>query len=246
MKTFLERLNKEWLFWDGGMGTLLQEMGLRGGELPETWNLTRPEAILKIQSDYLRAGSDVITTNTFGANRLKYPDDLEEVVTAAVNLAKRAREEAGRPDAFVALDLGPTGRLLSPLGELDFEDAVSIFAETVKIGVNTGADLIIIETMSDTYEEKAAVLAAKENSKLPVVATNVYDENGKLLTGGGVEPTVALLEGLGVDALGINCGTGPKNMLPVVERLVKAASVPVLVSPNAGLPEWRTAGPFTI
>ena len=233
---FIEQLGREWLFFDGGMGSLLQERGLAAGELPETWNITRPEEIQSIHRAYLDAGSDIINTNTFGANALKFPDNLREIVEAAVAHAKEARRQAGREDAFIALDIGPTGRLLQPLGDLPFEQAVELFGEVVRIGAAAGADLVLIETMSDSYELKAAVLAAKENCDLPVLATVIFDENGKLLTGGTVDAVVALLEGLGVDALGVNCGLGPKQMVPIVKRLTEVSSLPVIVSPNAGLP----------
>lgn len=233
---FIERLGKEWLFFDGGMGSILQERGLAAGELPETWNITHVDEIQSIHRAYLDAGSDIINTNTFGANALKFPDNLREIVEAAVAHAKEARRQAGREDAYIALDIGPTGRLLQPLGDLPFEQAVELFGEVVRIGAAAGADLVLIETMSDSYELKAAVLAAKENCDLPVLATVIFDENGKLLTGGTVDAVVALLEGLGVDALGVNCGLGPKQMVPIVKRLTEVSSLPVIVSPNAGLP----------
>lgn len=231
-----ERLGKEWLFFDGGMGTILQERGLAAGELPEIWNITHPDEILSIHRAYLDAGSNIINTNTFGANALKYPENLREIVEAAVAHAKEARHQSGREDAYIALDIGPTGRLLQPMGDLPFEQAVELFGEVVRIGAAAGADLVLIETMSDSYELKAAVLAAKENCSLPVLATVIFDENGKLLTGGTVDSVVALLEGLRVDALGVNCGLGPKQMLPIVQQLVKVSSLPVIVNPNAGLP----------
>ena len=231
-----ERLGKEWLFFDGGMGTILQERGLAAGELPEIWNITHPDEILSIHRAYLDAGSNIINTNTFGANALKYPENLREIVETAVAHAKEARRQSGREDAYIALDIGPTGRLLQPMGDLPFEQAVELFGEVVRIGAAAGADLVLIETMSDSYELKAAVLAAKENCSLPVLATVIFDENGKLLTGGTVDSVVVLLEGLRVDALGVNCGLGPKQMLPIVQQLVKVSSLPVIVNPNAGLP----------
>ena len=243
-KGLLERLGKEWLVFDGGTGSILQSKGLRGGELPETWNLIRPEDIIDLHCGYLRAGCDIFNTNTFGANALKFPDNLEEIVTAAVNNAKEARRRAGREDAYVALDIGPTGKLLEPLGDLPFERAVELFGEVVRYGSRAGADLVLIETMSDSYEAKAAVLAARENCSLPVCITVTFDEKGKLLTGGSVDSTVALLEGLRVDALGVNCGLGPEQMIPIVRRLTEVCSVPVIVNPNAGLP--RTEGGRTV
>ena len=235
-RPLLERLGREWLFFDGGTGTILQEKGLKGGELPEKWNLSRPEDIIDLHCGYLNAGCDIFNTNTFGANALKYPEDLSQIVEAAVALAKEARRRTGRGDAYIALDIGPTGRLLEPLGDLPFEKAVDLFGEVVRIGAAAGADLVLIETMSDSYESKAAVLAAKENCDLPVLITNVYDSTGKLLTGGTVDSTVAMLEGLRVDGLGVNCGMGPEQMIPIVQRMTETASVPILVNPNAGLP----------
>lgn len=243
-KDLRERLGKEWLVFDGGTGSILQSKGLKGGELPETWNLKRPEDIIDLHCGYLRAGCDIFNTNTFGANALKFPDNLEEIVTAAVENAKEARRRAGREDAYVALDIGPTGKLLEPLGDLPFEKAVELFGEVVRYGSRAGADLVLIETMSDSYEAKAAVLAAKENCDLPVCITVTFDEKGKLLTGGSVDSTVALLEGLRVDALGVNCGLGPEQMIPIVKRLTEVCSVPVIVNPNAGLP--RTEGGRTV
>ena len=243
-----EILGKRRLFLDGGTGTSLQKLGLKAGERPETWNLLHPERIESLHRAYLDAGADIIYTNTFGANRLKYPEggefSLEEVVKSAVNIAKRAQIACGREDSsWVALDIGPSGKLLRPLGDLDFEDAVALFAEVVGYGAAAGADLVVIETMGDSYELKAAVLAAKENSELPVIATAAFDERARLLTGGTPEAMTALLEGLRVDALGLNCGLGPREMLPLAERFAAAASLPVAAAPNAGLPrqvEGRT------
>lgn len=229
-----DEFGKRMLFFDGGMGSLLQEKGLKQGELPETWNLKKPEELIRIHREYLEAGADIVLANTFGANRFKY-DNLDEIIAAGIANAKTAVRESGKK-AYVALDMGPTGKLLKPMGTLDFEEAVSVYAEVVRAGEKAGADLILIETMSDTYELKAAVLAAKENSSLPVMATVVFDEGHKLLTGASPENVVALLEGLRVDALGINCGLGPKQMKPIFERLAQFASVPLIIMPNAGLP----------
>ncbi|MBQ6385387.1 MAG: homocysteine S-methyltransferase family protein [Lachnospiraceae bacterium] len=246
MKTFLERLGKERLYFDGGTGSLLQARGLKGGELPERWNITHPDVIADVARSYFEAGSDVVNTNTFGANRLHFPDpdELEKIVTSAVALAKEGRRLAGRPDGYVALDIGPTGRLLKPMGDLDFEEAVSVFAETVRIGAAAGADLILIETMSDALEAKATVLAARENADLPVCVTTVYDAGGKLLTGGTVASVIPMLEGLRVDALGLNCSLGPRQMLPIARELMEYASIPVICCPNAGLP--RSEGGKTV
>lgn len=239
----LERLGKELLFYDGGMGTLLQEKGLQPGELPETWNLTHQEDVIDIHRQYLDAGSDIILTNTFGANALKFHDGdykLKNIVEAAVGNVRTAMEQSGTSQtAYIALDIGPTGKLLKPLGDLSFEDAYDAFKEVMIYGEQAGADLIHIETMSDSYELKAAVLAAKENTNLPVFATTIFDEKGKLLTGADIPAVVALLEGLNVDALGINCGLGPEQMLPILKQMAEYASVPLIVKPNAGLPVQR-------
>ncbi len=229
------------LILDGGMGTLLQDEGLAPGELPERWNLARPDVIRGIHRAYYDAGSHVVNTNTFGANTLKFSrDELETIVSAAIKLAKEAAEECvSAHPKWVALDIGPTGRMLKPYGDLAFEDAVACFAETVRLGVKHGADLIMIETMNDSYETKAALLAAKENSTLPVFVSNAYGEDGKLMTGADPAAMVALLEGMGADAVGVNCSLGPKALAPVVEQYVTYASVPVLLKPNAGLPRVK-------
>jgi len=236
-----ERLGKELLFLDGGMGTLLQAEGLAPGELPETWNIEHPEKVEAIHRRYYEAGSDVVLANTFGANVCKFHDDrytVEEVIRAGIANAKRAGEQIGK-ETYVALDMGPTGKLLKPMGDLDFDDAYEAFTEAVRYGEKYGADLIHIETMSDTYEVKAAILAAKENSSLPVFVTMIFDERGKLLTGGDVPSVVAMLEGLRVDALGLNCGLGPKQMLPILNDLRRYTSLPIIVKPNAGLPKQK-------
>ena len=226
------------------MGTLLQEKGLRPGELPEVWNLEHTEEIVDIHRQYFEAGSDIVLTNTFGANALKFHSgdyDLEDIITAAVVSAKEGAYLGVHDDreVYVAMDIGPTGKLLKPLGDLDFETALAAFGEAARYGEAAGADLIHIETMSDMYEMKAAVLGAKENTSLPVFATMIFDEKGKLLTGGDVAAAVAMLEGLRVDALGINCGLGPEQMLPILEEIMKYTSLPVIVKPNAGLPRQR-------
>ena len=247
MTELMEEIRKRIVFFDGGTGSLLQANGLKPGELPETWNILHPEIVTKLHYDYLEAGADIVKTNTFGANGLKFNDaseyGLDEIVTAAMENAKKAVSKAG-DKGYIALDIGPTGKLLKPLGDLGFEEAYRLFSDVVAIGAREGADLVLIETMSDSYEVKAAVLAAKENCNLPVFATMIFDSKGKLLTGGTVESTVALLEGLGVDALGINCGLGPVQMKGILAYIMKAASVPVIVNPNAGLP--RSEGGRTV
>ncbi|MBS7219957.1 MAG: homocysteine S-methyltransferase family protein [Clostridiales bacterium] len=233
---FRDKLKNSRIVLDGGMGTLLQEMGLKPGEAPEIWNITNPGKITEIHREYYNAGSNVISTNTFGVNPLKYTDsEVEKMIEAAFLCAKKAAENF-KGDRYIALDIGPTGRLLKPLGDLAFEDAVSAFSKVVKEGVKNNADLIVIETMNDSYETKAAVIAAKENSELPIIVTNVYDESAKLMTGADIEAMIVMLEGLSVDALGMNCSLGPAQMKEFVPEFMKKSSIPVAVVPNAGLP----------
>ncbi len=226
MISFGEKL----MFIDGAMGTMLGEVT----GAPEILCITEPERIRRIHKSYLESGADVITTNTFGANRLKLAGSgysVNEVVKSAVALA---RETAG-DKATVTLDIGPTGALLEPMGTLPFEEAYAVFSEVVRAGLD--ADMISVETMTDTYELKAAVLAAKENSDLPVLATVSIDERGRLLTGANLASVVAMLEGLGVDALGLNCGLGPVQFREFFEELRAITSIPIALLPNAGLPE---------
>ena len=229
------------VYLDGGMGTLLQKQGMKPGEHPERWNLSHPEVITAIHRDYFDAGSNVVNTNTFGANSLQFEaEELERIICAAVENAKAARDASSNPaPKFVALDIGPTGRMLKPYGDFDFEDAVSVFAQTVQIGAACGVDLIFIETMNDSYETKAALLAAKENSDLPVFVSNAYGSDGKLMTGANPAAMVAMLEGMRADAIGVNCSLGPDALAPIVREYLTYASVPVLLKPNAGLPQMR-------
>ncbi len=233
-----EFLKNNILYLDGGMGTLLQKEGLSPGELPERWNISHSDIITKIHRDYFDAGSNVVSTNTFGANVLKFSlPELDEIICAAVENAKKAKKEStSLQEKWIALDIGPTGRMLAPYGDFDFEDAVNVFAQTIKTGIKYGVDLIFIETMNDSYETKAALLAAKENSDLPVFVSNAYGEDGKLMTGASPAAMVAMLEGMGADAVGINCSLGPKALSAVCEEYLRYASVPVILKPNAGLP----------
>ena len=236
--TFSEFLKDNIVYLDGGMGTLLQAKGLKPGDAPERWNISHPDVICVIHRDYFDAGSNVVCTNTFGANTLKYSkDELEKIIRAAVKNAADARAQSSSAgEKFIALDIGPSGKLLKPLGDLDFEDAVGVFAETVRIGASCGVDLILIETMNDSYETKAALLAAKENSDLPVIVCNAYGEDGKLMTGASPAAMAAMLEGMGAAALGANCSLGPRQLRGVAIELLRNASVPVILKPNAGLP----------
>lgn len=232
--SFIDKFGKELLFFDGAMGTMLQKNGLQAGELPELINLSKPDVILKIHKEYLDAGCDIVTTNTFGANALKF-ENTEEIVNSAVKIAKKAVSGVSR-ECFVALDIGPLGKLLKPYGDLDFDDAYDLFRQQMTAGEKAGADLILIETMGDLYEIKAAVLAAKENTRLPVLVSLIFDEKGKLLTGADIATAVITLEGLGVDGIGINCGLGPDQMLGLIKEMIKYSSTPVFIQPNAGLP----------
>ena len=236
---FVELLKNRVLMLDGGMGTQLQARGLQPGEIPELWNLAHPADVQAVHAAYFAAGSDIVLTNTFGASPAKYHGEapLGEVIAAAVRNARAAAEAAGGRPRFVALDVGPTGRLLKPAGDYAFDDAYASFAEQIRLGAAAGAELVVIETMSDTYELKAAVLAAKENCSLPVIATVALGEDGKLLTGASPEVVGALLEGLHVDAVGFNCGLGPDLLLPYLKRLASSTNLPLVVKPNAGLPK---------
>ncbi len=241
---FREVLGRQILFFDGGMGTLLQERGLKTGEVPETWNVLHPEIVRQIHKEYLLAGSNVISANTFGVNAFKckhLPYTVEALVTAGIQLVKEAIQEIQevqeqKQPMYTALDIGSIGKLLKPLGEISFDEAYKTFQEIIIAGDKAGADLILIETVSDSYEIKAAVLAAKENSNLPVVVTMIFDESGKLLTGGDVASVTAMLEGLGVDAVGFNCGLGPEQMKNLLPQLTACCSLPIVINANAGLP----------
>ena len=236
--SFLSDQSGKVFFLDGAMGTQLQEKGLRPGEIPELWNVSRLDDVRGVHAAYFAAGADMVYANTFGANGAKYHGDapLAEVIAAGVSLAKEAASAAGGR-RFVALDVGPTGRLLKPAGDFEFDAAYDAFAEQIRIGAEAGADAVAIETMGDAYELKAAVLAAKENCNLPVLATVALGDDGKLLTGATPECVAAILDGLRVDAIGLNCGLGPDMMLPFLKRLVAATTLPVAVKPNAGLPK---------
>lgn len=238
----LNLLGKKLLFFDGAMGTMLQKNGLKSGEIPELLNLTRPELIENIHREYLEAGADIVTTNTFGANPLKSEAvgaSIDEIISAAVSTAKKACTAYSTPEKprFVAFDMGPTGHLMEPIGDLSFDYCYSQYSEVAKTAEKYGADLILIETMSDTYEAKAAVLAVKENTSLPVFLTMTFDETGKTLTGADIDVMSAMFEGLRVDCLGINCGLGPKQISAMMGRLCEISSIPVMAQPNAGLPQ---------
>ena len=259
MKKLCDILGKELLFFDGGTGTVLQGMGLTPGELPETWNSKYPDRIVQLHYNYFAAGSNIVNTNTFGAFITKFPLELERLIKAAIDNANAARDKilAENPNGnyYIAFDIGSCGKLLKPMGDLDFEDCVNLFKKTFRAAFPLALEkapcglakinCVMIETMNDGYESKAAVLAAKETMEelglaenaLPIIVSNVYDKECRTLSGSCPETMVAMLEGLGVSAVGVNCSLGPLEMKPTVERLCRAASVPVLVKPNAGLPK---------
>ncbi len=235
----LKLLKEKLVILDGGLGTLLQAQGLSAGEHPERWGITKKELLSTIHKSYFDAGSNIVCANTFGANVLKFDEEeLDLIIKNAIENARLGAEmSASKKEKFVALDIGPTGKLLKPYGDLDFERAVEIFAKTVRLGAKYGADLIMIETMNDIYETKAALLAAKENSSLPVFVSNAYGADGKLMTGATPSAVIALLEGMGADAIGVNCSLGPKQLSPIVKEYLELSSLPVIVKANAGLPE---------
>ncbi len=235
----------EFILLDGAMGTMLQSAGLPVGALPEVWNLTQPETVAAIQRRYVEAGSRIIYANTFGANRHKVAKSGHTVAELIAGGVRAAKEAARGTDTRVALDLGPIGQLLEPLGTLSFDEAYDIYREMVVAGAEAGADLIVFETMSDLYEVKAGVLAAKENTDLPVWVTMTFEATGRTFVGVTVAAMALTLTGLGVDALGFNCSLGPKELLPMVEELRRWTHLPLILKPNAGLPDPAT-GEYTI
>ena len=235
----------EFILLDGAMGTMLQNAGLPVGALPEVWNLTQPDTVAAIQRRYVEAGSQILYANTFGANRHKVAKSgytAAELIAGGVRAAKQAAQGT---DTKVALDIGPIGQLLEPLGTLSFDEAYDIYKEMVVAGEAAGADLIVFETMSDLYEVKAGVLAAKENTSLPVWVTMTFEATGRTFVGVTVPAMALTLTGLGVDALGFNCSLGPKELLPMVEELRRWTHLPLILKPNAGLPDPAT-GAYTI
>lgn len=227
-------LNKKVIVFDGAMGTMIQREGLVGGEIPDLYNVENPEIVKKIQKEYVDAGADIITTNTFGSNSFKLnetPYSVDTVISAAVNIIKEIRK-----DQLIALGLSSTGKLLEPIGSLTFEDAYNTFKEQVIAGVNAGADIILLETFSDLQETRAAILACKENSSVPVFCTMTFQDNGRTLTGTDPKTFVNVVQDLGIDVLGVNCSLGPKEIAPIVEEILEYSLLPVMVQPNAGLP----------
>lgn len=232
-----ERLGKDLLIFDGAMGTQLQNAGLKAGEIPEVYNIEHPDIIIDIHTRYLQAGADFITTNTFGCNPLKMADSgycYCDLLKAAVNNAKIARERVN-PNAYIVLDIGPIGQLLEPLGTLSFDEAYEMISSQILM-VKDDVDVVLLETMTDLYEVKAGILAVKENSDLPVFVTMTFEQNKRTLTGTDPLTFVNVVEGLGVDALGVNCSLGPNELKPIIEDILSVANTPVMIQPNAGLP----------
>ena len=239
---FFDAFSKKHLVFDGGMGTMLLAAGLRAGASPDEWNITNPDAVRAVHAAYLGAGADVITTNTFGSNVLRMkrsaytPAALAE---AGVQLVKQAIDASGK-SAYCALDIGPLGEFLDPLGDLTEEEALAYFRAPIEAGAAAGADCILIETMGALDEALACVKAAKSyGAGLPVLCTLTYDANGRIMTGQTLETVVAALEAAGVDALGCNCGVGPAQLVALLPRLTACATKPLIMQPNAGLPVYE-------
>ena len=231
---FRKLLEKDFVFLDGGLGTMIQASGVETGHIPETLNTTHPDVLMNIHRQYVESGSNIIYANTFGANRYKTKDcgyTVEELIKAGVENARKVCNE----NTLVGLDLGPIGQLLEPTGTLSFEEAYDCYKEMILAG--SDADVIVIETMTDIHEVKAAVLAAKENSDKPILCTMTFEENQRTFTGVSVECMAAVLQGLGVDAIGLNCSLGPDGLYPIAEKLVKCTNLPIIMKPNAGLPD---------
>lgn len=247
-------LNKKILISDGAMGTMLQEYGINTGEKPEAINFIYADTLGKIYESYLKAGSDFVAANTFSANRLKMEGTeytVKQVITQGINVAKAAvetyrkqlaektgKELSSLPEKFVALDVAPLGKLLEPVGDLSFEDAYDMFKEQIIAGADAGADLILFETFTDIYELKAGILAAKENCDLPIFCSVTFQEDGRMLMGTDPLTFVTIIQDMGIDALGINCSLGPKEMIPLIKEILNYSKLPVLVQPNAGLPQF--------
>lgn len=235
----LTYLKNNTLLLDGAMGSMLFARGMSRDERSESWNLTHPDAVKSIHRAYFDAGSNLVLTNTFGANGLYHDDaELERIITAAVGIARAAAEESGAPqEKFVALDIGPCGKLIDPLGDLPFERAVELYGQITRCGAAAGADLVFIETMYDLTETRAALTGAKKNCDLPVFVSNTYGQTGTLMTGDGPEQVIPALEALGADAVGMNCSQGAEGLAPLAEKYMALTKLPVIFKPNAGLPE---------
>ena len=227
-------LTRHHLF-DGGMGTMLQAKGLEAGHAPELLHLTAPDIVVSIHAAYADAGADILTANTFGASRRKLGQDPRPYITAGGAWARQAAEKQDRP-VYVALDVGPLGALLEPMGELSFDDAYCLFAEVIDAGAAAGADLILIETMSDLKEAKAALLAAKERTSLPVFVTMTFGEDGRTFLGTDPAAAAVTLTSLGADVVGFNCSLGPRELRPALQKMIAVTHLPVMIQPNAGLP----------
>lgn len=236
---FLTQIQNGFLIFDGAFGTVLMEGCLKPGENPTVLNITHPEEVVSIHKNYLKSGAMVITLNTFSCSRFKLkgiPYSMEELVKAAFDCAARAVDEAGK-SAYIIYDMGPCGKLLEPMGEVSFSEAYDLCKEQALLAEKYGADAVLIETMADLYEVKAALLAVKENTKLPVLCSITIEQNGRTYTGGCIESMAAMMESLGADAVGINCSVGPKDLLPHAKKLATLTKLPIIIQPNAGLPQ---------
>ena len=236
MKNLLSLINERTVFFDGAMGTILQENGLLPGEKPEIWNITHPDVIRQIHDSYIDAGCDIIKTNTFGASPVKFKDteyDFASLTERGVEIARSCAEKAGRR-VYVALSIGSLGKLIKPLGDLSFDEAVDNFRQIIRAGRK--ADFVLFETLSEAYEIKAALLAALEENILPYAVTAMLDDSGRLLSGGKAGVVYTLAESLGAFAVGLNCGVGPQKMLELVKPFVRETRLPVIVNSNAGMP----------
>lgn len=235
----LSYLRQNLLLLDGGMGSLLYARGMSRTERSESWTLSHPEVVRDIHRSYYDAGSNLVLSNTFGANALFHSsDELRRIVTAAVDLVRQAADESGAPQTkFAALDIGPCGKMIKPLGDFHYDDAVALFAEVVRYGAEAGADVVFVETMYDLNETRAALQAVRDNCALPVFVSNTYGENGRLMTGATPEEAIALAEEMGASAVGMNCSVGPEGMKALAEKYLGLTKLPVIFKPNAGLPE---------
>lgn len=237
--TIIEELTENRLLFDGAMGTMLQKMGLPVGMEPEYFNLSHPETITQIHQEYVAAGADVITANTFQANQVKLKQtELPEIIEAAIKLARAAQPK------YVAYDMGPIGQLMAPMGTLSFDQAYEMFREQAVLAEKAGADLVVIETMSDLLETKAAILAIKESTSLPIFCTMTFQEDGRTFVGTDPLTAVLTLQSLGIEAVGVNCSLGPNELLPIVDKILTYANIPVMVQANAGLPEMKDGQTF--
>ena len=234
-----ELLNRNFVFFDGAIGWTLLKKGLNAGQRPDIMNVIAPDAVYDIQHEYYKAGSDILLTNTFGANSVALKDtgySVEQIINAGVDIAKRA----GMGNTLTALDIGPIGEFIAPFGTLTFDESYELYRQQVVAGEAAGADFVAVETMSDLLEVKAVMLAVKENTKLPIFVMMTFDKSGRTFTGCRPESFAVMAERLGASAIGINCSLRPDEIYPIAEKVVANTSLPVIIKPNAGLPDSVT------